>query len=51
MVITLLKKYKHRMDMYFDDTPVPFSITQENSSTDTGVTVVKVKARDVAQKV
>ena len=33
-----------------DDTPVPFSITQENSSTDTGVTVVKVKARDVAQK-
>ena len=33
-----------------DDTPIPFSITQENSSTDTGVTVVKVKARDVAQK-
>lgn len=33
-----------------DDTPVPFSITQENSSTDTGVTIVKVKARDVAQK-
>ena len=26
------------------------SISQENSSTDTGVTVVKVKARDVAQK-
>lgn len=33
-----------------DDTPIPFSISQENSSTDTGVTVVKVKARDVAQK-
>lgn len=32
------------------DTPIPFSISQENSSTDTGVTVVKVKARDVAQK-
>lgn len=34
----------------FDDTPIPFTITQENSSTDTGVTVVKVKARDMAQK-
>lgn len=33
-----------------DSTPVPFTITQENSSTDTGVTVVKVKARDMAQK-
>ena len=33
-----------------DSTPIPFTITQENSSTDTGVTVVKVKARDVAQK-
>lgn len=33
-----------------DDTPIPFSITQENSSTDTGVTVVKVKAKDMAQK-
>lgn len=33
-----------------DSTPIPFTITQENSSTDTGVTVVKVKARDMAQK-
>ncbi len=33
-----------------DSTPIPFSINQENSSTDTGVTVVKVKARDIAQK-
>ena len=33
-----------------DSTPIPFTITQENSSTDTGVTVVKVKARDIAQK-
>lgn len=33
-----------------DQTPVPFSITQENSSTDTGVTVVMVKAKDMAQK-
>ena len=33
-----------------DSTPTPFTITQENSSTDTGVTVVKVKARDMAQK-
>lgn len=33
-----------------DDTPIPFVISQENASTDTGVTVVKVKARDVAQK-
>lgn len=33
-----------------DDTPIPFNINQENSSTDTGVTVVKVKAHDMAQK-
>lgn len=33
-----------------DSTPIPFSITQENSSTDTGVTVVKVKAKDIPQK-
>lgn len=33
-----------------ESTPIPFTITQENSSTDTGVTVVKVKARDMAQK-
>lgn len=33
-----------------DKTPVPFSINQENSSTDTGVTVVKVKAYGMAQR-
>lgn len=33
-----------------DSTPIEFSITQENSSTDTGVTVVKVTAKDTAQK-
>lgn len=33
-----------------DKTPIPFKVTQENSSTDTGVTVVKVKVRDIAQK-
>ena len=33
-----------------DDTPIPFVISQENASTDTGVTVVKVKAKDMAQK-
>jgi len=33
-----------------DSTPIPFTITQENSFTDTGVTVVKVKARDMSQK-
>ena len=33
-----------------DKTPIPFTVTQENSSTDTGVTVVKVKARDISQK-
>lgn len=33
-----------------DSTPVPFSVTQENASTDTGVTVVKVKAQDMPQK-
>lgn len=33
-----------------DSTPVPFSVTQENASTDTGVTVVKVKAKDMPQK-
>ena len=45
-----LKEVQAPYGYVFDDTPVPFSITQENSSTDTGVTVVKVKARDVAQK-
>lgn len=33
-----------------DSTPIPFTISQENSSTDTGVTVVKVKAQDMSQK-
>lgn len=33
-----------------DSTPIPFTVNQENSSTDTGVTVVKVKAHDIAQK-
>lgn len=33
-----------------DSTPIAFSINQENSSTDTGVTVVKVMAKDIAQK-
>ena len=45
-----LKEVQAPYGYVLDDTPVPFSITQENSSTDTGVTVVKVKARDVAQK-
>lgn len=33
-----------------DSTPIPFTISRENSSTDTGVTVVKVKAQDMPQK-
>lgn len=33
-----------------DSTPIPFSINRENSSTDTGVTVVMVKAKDAPQK-
>lgn len=45
-----LKEVQAPYGYVLDDTPAPFSITQENSSTDTGVTVVKVKARDVAQK-
>ena len=45
-----LKEVQAPYGYVLDDTPVPFSITQENSSTDTGVTVVKVKARDAAQK-
>ena len=45
-----LKEVQPPYGYVLDDPPVPFSITQENSSTDTGVTVVKVKARDVAQK-
>mgnify|MGYP002769137703 FL=1 len=45
-----LKEVQAPYGYVLDDTPIPFSITQKNSSTDTGVTVVKVKARDVAQK-
>lgn len=45
-----LKEVQALYGYVLDSTPIPFSITQENSSTDTGVTVVKVKARDVAQK-
>ena len=45
-----LKEVQAPYGYVLDDTPIPFTITQENSSTDTGVTVVKVKARDVAQK-
>lgn len=45
-----LKEVQAPYGYVLDDTPILFSITQENSSTDTGVTVVKVKARDVAQK-
>ena len=45
-----LKEVQAPYGYVLDDTPILFSIKQENSSTDTGVTVVKVKARDVAQK-
>lgn len=45
-----LKEVQAPYGYVLDDTPIPISISQENSSTDTGVTVVKVKARDVAQK-
>lgn len=45
-----LKEVQAPYGYVLDNTPIPFSISQENSSTDTGVTVVKVKARDVAQK-
>lgn len=45
-----LKEVQAPYGYVLDNTPIPFSITQENSSTDTGVTVVKVKARDMAQK-
>lgn len=45
-----LKEVQAPYGYVLDDTPIPLSITQENSSTDTGVTVVKVKAKDMAQK-
>lgn len=45
-----LKEVQAPYGYVLDDTPIPFTITQENSSTDTGVTVVKVKAKDMSQK-
>ena len=45
-----LKEVQAPYGYVLDDTPIPFSISQENSSTDTGVTVVKIKAKDMAQK-
>ena len=45
-----LKEVQAPYGYVLDDTRISFSITQENYSTDTGVTVVKVKAKDMAQK-
>lgn len=45
-----LKEVQAPYGYILDDTPILFSISHENSSTDTGVTVVKVKAKDMAQK-
>lgn len=45
-----LKEVQAPYGYVLDSTLIPFSINQENSSTDTGVTVVKVKAKDTAQK-
>lgn len=45
-----LKEVQAPYGYILDDTPIPFVISQENASTDTGVTVVKVKAKDMAQK-
>lgn len=45
-----LKEVQAPYGYVLDDTPIPFVISQENSSIDTGVTVVKVKAKDMAQK-
>lgn len=45
-----LKEVQAPYGYVLNSTPIPFTVTQENSSTDTGVTVVKVKARDIAQK-
>ena len=45
-----LKEVRAPYGYVLDDTPIPFVISQENASTDTGVTVVKVKAKDMAQK-
>lgn len=46
----ILKEVQAPYGYVLDDTPIPFVISQENASTDTGVTVVKVKAKDMAQK-
>lgn len=46
-----LKEVQAPYGYVLDDTPITFVISQENASTDTGVTVVKVKAKDMAQKV
>lgn len=45
-----LKEVQAPYGYVLDSTPIPFTVTQENSSTDTGITVIKVKARDIAQK-
>lgn len=45
-----LKEVQAPYGYVLDSTPIPFTITQENSFTDTGVTVVKVKAMDMSQK-
>ena len=45
-----LKEVQAPYGYFLDDNPIPFVISQENASTDTGVTVVKVKAKDMAQK-
>lgn len=45
-----LKEVQAPYGYVLDSTPIPFTVTPENSSTDTGITVVKVKARDIAQK-
>ena len=42
-----LKEVKAPYGYVLDSTPIPFSITQENSSTDTGVTVVKKSRRGI----
>lgn len=45
-----LKEVQAPYGYVLDSTPISFSITQGNSSTDTGVMVVKVKAKDMSQK-
>ncbi|MFR5875254.1 MAG: SpaA isopeptide-forming pilin-related protein [Eubacterium sp.] len=45
-----LKEVQAPYGYVLDSTPIPFTVTQENASTDTGVTVIKVKDKDMAQK-